>query len=72
MFMNINSITLQPHNKIKKITAHMKEYQTDIFGIAETNCHWDNGDIYRGTKHRIQQQLHDNRAQLYTSDTDVL
>ena len=69
--MNINSITFQPHDKIKEITSHMTEYHTDILGLAETNCHWNNGDVYRGIKTRIRKQLKDNRAQLYTSDTDV-
>ena len=69
--MNINSITTQPHDTIRELTAHMKEYQTDIFGLAETNRHWNNGEVYKGTKNRIQKYLNDNRAQLYTSDTDV-
>ena len=50
MFMNINTITFTPHDKIKEITSHMTEYGTDIMGLTETNRHWRNSDVYKRTK----------------------
>ena len=30
-----------------ELVQYMTQHQIDIFGLAETNLHWNNGEIYK-------------------------
>ena len=45
--MNVNGLYSNQNDKIMEMSAQMIEYDIDIFGITETNTHWNNGNIFR-------------------------
>ena len=46
-YMNVNGLYSNQNDKIMEMSAQMIEYDIDIFGITETNTHWNNGNIFR-------------------------
>ena len=53
-YMNVNGLYSNQNDKIMEISAQMLKYEIDIFGITETNTHWNNGNIFRMALQRIK------------------
>ena len=53
-YMNVNGLYSNQNDKIMEISAQMIEHEIDIFGITETNTHWNNGNIFRMALQRIK------------------
>ena len=47
MFSNINGINTENQYKIQEITKYMATHDIDVIGLAETNTHWSNGNVYK-------------------------
>ena len=43
----------------------------DIFGITETNIHWNNGEVYRRLMHEAKRYTKDSHTNITPSDTQV-
>ena len=53
-----------------EVLHHMSDQQIDIFGLAETNIHWNNGAIYKHQQ-KMRNLTNDPKAQIITSDTNI-
>ena len=53
-YMNVNGLYSNQNDKIMEISAQMIEHEIDIFGITETNTHWNNGNIFRMALQQIK------------------
>ena len=64
-FTNINGLTTHPTDKITEIIAFMKEHRIDIFGLAETNRHWNNRQTYNIYMNTIKKTERSSLSPLY-------
>ena len=71
MFSNTNGLLTHHQEKITEITTYMKVHDIDIMGMAETNTHWNNGNVYKAMINKVRKGLDDQKAFLHTSDTQV-
>ena len=42
-FLNINGLYSKKEDRMLELVQYMTQHQIDIFGLAETNLHWNNG-----------------------------
>ena len=71
MYGNIHGINIKQQDRIKEITSYMNTHEIDIMVLTDTNTHWNNGNVYKGTLNKIRRELKEKKAMLYTSDTLV-
>ena len=70
-FINVNGIYANHNDKIMEVSSQMMEHKIDIFGLSETNTHWNNGNIYRKALNTIKKTMKNTKAHLYTSDSTI-
>ena len=46
----INTLPEKKEDRMLELIQYMSQNQIDIFGLAETNLHWNNGEIYKTQK----------------------
>ena len=46
-FLNLNGLYTSTEDRMLEVSQHMQDQQIDIFGLAETNIHWNNKAIYK-------------------------
>ena len=71
MFNNPNGLITQNQEKITEITKFMHQHNIDILGMAETNTHWNNGNVYKSSLTKVRKGLQDTKAFIHTSDTKI-
>ena len=54
-----------------EVSSQMMEHKIDIFGLAKTNTHWNNGNIYRKALNSIKKTMKNTKAHIYTSDSTI-
>ena len=54
-----------------EVLDYMSQNNIDIFGLAETNIHWNNGETYKKQQRKLRKLTNDPKAQLITSDTNI-
>ena len=65
-YINANGIKTTNSDRYMEILKYIKESKCDVFGITETNIHWNDGEIYRKltkeAKKNNQQYTHHNHT----------
>ena len=54
-----------------EVLNYMSTKQIDIFGLAKTNIHWNNGEIYKHQQRKMRKLTNDSKAQIINSDTSI-
>ena len=69
--MNLNGLYTSTEDRMLEVSQHIQEQQIDIFGLAETNIHWNNRAIYKYQQKKLRTLTNDPKAQIITSDTNI-
>ena len=70
-FININGLYPAKEYRMLEVSQYMNQNKIDIFGLAETNLHWNNGEIYKYQQRKFRSITQDPKAQIITSDTRI-
>ena len=70
-YINANGIKTNLKDRYKEILSYMHINDCDIFGITETNIHWNNGEVYRTLMKEAKKYTEDSRTNIIPSDTKV-
>ena len=71
MFNNSNGITTHNQDKITEITTFIHKHNINILGMAETNTHWNNGNVYKSSLTKVRKGIQETKAFLHTSGTNI-
>ena len=54
-----------------EVLEFKSQHNIDIFGLAETNINWNNGETYKKQQRKLRRLTNDKKPQLITSDTNI-
>ena len=70
-FLNINGLYTSNEDRMLEVLEFKSQHNIGIFGLAETNINWNNGETYKKQQRKLRRLTNDKKAQLITSDTNL-
>ena len=70
-FLNVNGLYTSNEDRMLEVLDFISQNNIDIFGLAETNLNWNNGETYKKQQRKLRRLTNDPKAQLITSDTNI-